>query len=980
MAKANSTQENGGSLASGATTLTSVLVFDGQDDCVDLGTQPQFKIQKTLTLELWVYIESQRSWAGLVSKVFDTGATESGYGLLLDGNSGVYFGAKVPSQGIEYLSSGANTVPLKEWHHIAGTYDGEQLRVYVDGVEKAAQTLVDSTIHHDPDNNLRMGVYQDNNEMHAFHGKLSEVRLWELVRSQTEIQATMGCRLTGAESGLVGYWPLNEGDGAIAQDKTANHNSGTISGATWEEAQVPFTEASSVVQAWEETTPSVTLAFDGDDYVEIQEPFNNNSEFTIELWLKPFIINDGWRGFIGKQGDQYRKPGLWICPSDNGLHYDSYSLEGERFGELISGFFIAPNEWVHIAWIKQGQEYRFYRDGELFATKPAPENFYTAKSSYWIGRVDNFFTGEMTDVRIWSRARTQAEIQASMRYRLTNVQPGLVGYWPIVEGSGTTLNDYTISANHGSIHGASWVESALPILKQLEAAGSSVQGTPFSEQTAASDSNRVLQFDGEDDYVAVEVEDWETSAFSMEAWVKAATVSQKPYSAFFSNCDGATPKGSFQLDILRGNYRFLHSNISLQFGEVREEWQHLAVTYDGSQVITYVNGEIANQKKKALTICFKDYIFGRNRNQNRFFKGELRDVRIWNRVRTQAELQADRSRPPTGNEPGLIAYFPLNEGSGDIVNDATGNANPGTLHGATWTTTTTPDVSITAPVTPSQPTTTTPITMTPQPTTAPSPPVLSGRQFVLKFGQNHESVALGGGILSSHPRFTLEAWICPSSVSGQHVILAAGAALFYLEGGELKFRASATTDPVASSNAGLAVDTWYHVAVVRGGSQSGDTKLYINGEQNDNQAAVPAIAAGGDTYLGGHPDGFDGQFQGYLTEVRVWRFARSQAEIQANMSYHLTGKELGLIHYWALNEGLGTHIYDKTTSRSMGELSGNITWEAVEVPIKLKLDPEERLTRSTGLEDYGFWFKEIAKQYKAKTEADPPFRRGRIWR
>jgi cyanobactin cluster PatC/TenC/TruC protein len=42
-----------------------------------------------------------------------------------------------------------------------------------------------------------------------------------------------------------------------------------------------------------------------------------------------------------------------------------------------------------------------------------------------------------------------------------------------------------------------------------------------------------------------------------------------------------------------------------------------------------------------------------------------------------------------------------------------------------------------------------------------------------------------------------------------------------------------------------------------------------------------------------------------------------------------------------------------------------------------KLDPQERLTRSTGLEDYGYWFKEMAKQHK--TEADSPFLRGRIW-
>jgi cyanobactin cluster PatC/TenC/TruC protein len=55
----------------------------------------------------------------------------------------------------------------------------------------------------------------------------------------------------------------------------------------------------------------------------------------------------------------------------------------------------------------------------------------------------------------------------------------------------------------------------------------------------------------------------------------------------------------------------------------------------------------------------------------------------------------------------------------------------------------------------------------------------------------------------------------------------------------------------------------------------------------------------------------------------------------------------------------------------VGTLSADAVWEEVETPLKLKLDPQKRLTRSTGLEDYGYWFKEMAKQHK--TEADSPF-------
>jgi hypothetical protein len=60
-------------------SLQSVLVFDGQDDCVNLGKKPEFKIEKEITLEAWIYCQNQRRRTGIVSNVFDTTATESGY-------------------------------------------------------------------------------------------------------------------------------------------------------------------------------------------------------------------------------------------------------------------------------------------------------------------------------------------------------------------------------------------------------------------------------------------------------------------------------------------------------------------------------------------------------------------------------------------------------------------------------------------------------------------------------------------------------------------------------------------------------------------------------------------------------------------------------------------------------------------------------------------------------------------------------------
>jgi hypothetical protein len=84
-------------------------------------------------------------------------------------------------------------------------------------------------------------------------------------------------------------------------------------------------------------------------------------------------------------------------------------------------------------------------------------------------------------------------------------------------------------------------------------------------------------------------------------------------------------------------------------------------------------------------------------------------------------------------------------------------------------------------------------------------------------------------------------------------------------------------------------------------------------------------------YLGSQSDVADSRFQGKLLEVRVWRFARSLAEIQENMTYFFTGRELGLVRCWTLNEGFGMTIGDKTTNSAVGTAIGDATWEAYSI-------------------------------------------------
>lgn len=68
-----------------------------------------------------------------------------------------------------------------------------------------------------------------------FKGNITDVRIWNYARSQQEILDAMNAELRGDESGLVGYWKLNEGKGSIANDSSIYGNDGRVLGtSTWE--------------------------------------------------------------------------------------------------------------------------------------------------------------------------------------------------------------------------------------------------------------------------------------------------------------------------------------------------------------------------------------------------------------------------------------------------------------------------------------------------------------------------------------------------------------------------------------------------------------------------------------------------------------------------------------------------------------------------------------------------------------------------
>ena len=76
---------------------------------------------------------------------------------------------------------------LGEWYHIAATYDGNTMRLYVDGTEKASSTEQSGVIEYPSSGWFQIGAYKDNNEDFRHDGGLDEVMIFDKALTTQEI-------------------------------------------------------------------------------------------------------------------------------------------------------------------------------------------------------------------------------------------------------------------------------------------------------------------------------------------------------------------------------------------------------------------------------------------------------------------------------------------------------------------------------------------------------------------------------------------------------------------------------------------------------------------------------------------------------------------------------------------------------------------------------------------------------------------------
>lgn len=263
-----------------------------------------------------------------------------------------------------------------------------------------------------------------------------------------------------ADAGHEGEVFISDSDKAFRYSETtqADFNSGTLTDVTATSAGDLELVTSTIGKA---------LQLDGiDDYVDISGIWSkfttNNTPFTLEAWVKPNnTANQHDVIDIGDGGDA--KSGFRLIIYNSQIN--AQLMDGSnRYN--ASGGTVKTGVVQHVAATYDGVNTKVYLDGAKVAENATGS--WVKSSVAYIGKQAGnlaFLNGIVDDVRIWTIARTQAEIQNSINRELNGNETGLVAYWKFNESSGSISEDSTANNIDGTICGATRVDGLVTVYK-----------------------------------------------------------------------------------------------------------------------------------------------------------------------------------------------------------------------------------------------------------------------------------------------------------------------------------------------------------------------------------------------------------------------------------------------------------------------------------------------------------------------------------
>ena len=262
----------------------------------------------------------------------------------------------------------------------------------------------------------------------AFVGNIHDLRIWGKAVTRDESVANMNLSLTGSEAGILGFWPLNEGNGSAAKD-FARFKSLDIVNANWD----IFPKGTAY-----NFTGTNYLATNSNTFSKVI--VSKEMDATVTFWMKTAqsnatILSNG-KGDSTElvESNQYRNKWAFNTNANGGLELVA---EGKTytFGSQI----VNDNSWHHIAVsLTRYGGLQLYIDGNQMGSFTTTNIGGLTSSVLFIGArgsvgatsnsIDRYFIGQVDELCIWNMARTADQIKADMFFESNFTTNGLLFY------------------------------------------------------------------------------------------------------------------------------------------------------------------------------------------------------------------------------------------------------------------------------------------------------------------------------------------------------------------------------------------------------------------------------------------------------------------------------------------------------------------------------------------------------------------------